>query len=127
MSERHALGRRAESAVADYLHANGFAILAQNLRLGALEIDLVARRGPLVVIVEVRARGKGAYERPFASIAGMKRTRLLRAADRLWRSRIRAMHDVERLRIDVAAVRFEEGRAHVEYIAGAIAAAPAPL
>ena len=78
-------------------------------------------------MVEVRARGKGAYERPFASIAGMKRTRLLRAADRLWRGKLRAMRDVERLRIDVAAVRFEDGRTHVEYIPGAIAATPAAL
>ena len=47
---------------------------------------------------------------------------MLRAADRLWRTRLAAMRDVERLRIDVAAVRFEDGRAHVEYVAGAIAA-----
>ena len=103
-------------------------MLAQNLRLGALEIDLVARRGPLVVMVEVRVRGRGAFERPFASIAGMKRTRLLRAADRLWRGRLAAMRDVERMRIDVAAVRFDDdGTTHVEYVAGAIAAAPAAL
>jgi len=122
VSARYALGRRAENAVADYLHAHGFAVVAQNLRLGMLEIDLVARRGPLVVMVEVRARGDGAYERPFASIAGMKRTRLLRAAERLWRRRLWKMRDVERFRIDVAAVKFEGGKTFVEYIRGAIAA-----
>jgi putative endonuclease len=122
MGFRHSLGRRAENAVADYLHASGFAILAQNLRLGALEIDLVARRGPLVAMVEVRARGAGAYERPFASIAGIKRTRLLYAAERLWRRRVAAMKDVERMRIDVAAVHFEGGRTFVEYVPGAISA-----
>ena len=119
---RHSLGRRAENAVADYLHASGFAIIAQNLKVGALEIDLVARRGPLVAMVEVRARGEGAYERPFASIAGIKRMRLLHAADRLWRRRISHMKDVERFRIDVASVRFAEGRTFVEYVAGAISA-----
>lgn len=124
---RHELGRHAERAVADYLFARGYTILAQNLRLGALEIDLVARRGPLVVMCEVRVRGDGALERPFASIAGVKRMRLLRAADRLWRRKLAAMRDVERMRIDVAAVRFDGGKTFVEYVEGAISASPAAL
>ena len=117
---RLALGRRAELVVADYLHARGFGLLMRNVRLGALEIDLVARKGPLVAIVEVRTRGVGAFERPFASIAGKKRLHLLHAADRLWRRTLSKMKDVERIRIDVAAVSFEGPRVLVEYVEGAI-------
>ncbi len=117
---RHARGRRAELAVADYLEAEGFSILARNLRLGHLEIDLVARRGPLVVVVEVRTRGPGSFVGGLASVTRQKRQRLLRAADRLWRSRLAKMPDVERMRIDVAAVTFEGGETRVEYIEGAI-------
>jgi putative endonuclease len=119
-ASRLALGRRAERAVEEHLRANGYAILAKNLRLGALEIDLLARRGPLVVIVEVRTRGPGSFVGPFASVTPKKRANLLRAAERLYRTRLASMHDVERLRIDVAGVHFEGERVRIEYAEGAI-------
>jgi len=121
-SRRAALGRRAELAAADYLIARRFEILARNLRLGRLEIDIVARRGPLVVAVEVRTRGPGAYERALESIGRTKQARLVAAVERLWSSRLARMPDVERVRIDVAAVRFEHGQTLIEYVQGAIGA-----
>ncbi len=119
---RTALGRRAELAVADYLVANGFGILARNLRLGALELDLVARHRGLVAVVEVRTRASQSFEGPFASIGKAKRERLVRAVERLWRERLAAIPAVERVRIDVAAVTFEGGQTHVEYVKGAVGA-----
>lgn len=83
----------------------------------------MARSGALVVIVEVRTRSAGSYERGLASISGQKRARLLRAAERLWRNKLQAMADVHRVRIDVAAVTFEGGATRVEYVAGAIVGA----
>jgi len=118
--DRAILGRRAELAVADYLTALGFGILDRNVRLGPLEIDIVARRGPLVVAVEVRTRGPGSYERALESIGHTKRTRLRSAVNRLWRTRLARSKDVQRVRIDVAAVRFENGQTKVEYIEGAV-------
>jgi putative endonuclease len=117
----HELGRRAELVVADELFARGFSVLGRNVRLGALELDVVARKGPLLVVVEVRVRGRGAWVGPFESVTRAKRTRLLRAVERLWRQRAeRALSDVERVRIDVAAVTFEAGRTRVEYAEGAV-------
>ncbi len=115
--------RRAEDAVAHHLEALGFEILARNLRLGHLEVDIVARQEALAVLVEVRTRGPGAFEGGLASIAGKKKMHLLHAAERLWRHRLSKMPDIERMRIDVAAVTFAaDGTAHIEYIAGAITA-----
>src|SRR5215217_6186020 len=54
-------GRAAERAVARYLAERGFQILAVNLRLQYLELDVVARLEDLVVVVEVRTRGHGAW------------------------------------------------------------------
>ena len=118
--DRRAIGRRAEDAVAAHLVARGFSVLARNLRLGALELDLVVRQGPLVAIVEVRTRGRGSFTGPFASVTHEKQRRLLRAADRLWRDKLRGMPDVARVRIDVAAVTFDGDVAKIEYHAGAI-------
>ncbi len=113
-------GRRAEQAVADWLVAHGFRVLAMNLRQGALEIDIVARKGGLVAVVEVRTRGPGAFESALASVSVAKRRHLLRAAERLWRSRLVDDAEVDRMRIDVAAVSFVGPETRVEYVEGAI-------
>lgn len=118
--DRQERGARAEALVALELEARGFVVLARNVRLGHLELDIIARRGPLVVIVEVRARGQGAFERPLASLASKKRMRLLHAADRLWRARLSRMPGVERLRIDAAAVDLRDEPPRVEIIEGAV-------
>ena len=113
-------GREAEAAAADKLRANGFRILWQNLRIGALELDIVAKKGDLLVVVEVRARGPGSYEKPLASISRTKRRTLLRGVRALWKGRIAKMSDVKRMRIDVAAVtRDASGALTIEWIAGA--------
>jgi putative endonuclease len=127
ISERAALaataarrGREAEEAAAEKLRSNGFRILWQNLRIGALELDLVAKKGDLVVVVEVRTRGPGSFEKPLASISRTKRRTLLRGVRALWKGRIAKMPEVNRIRIDVAAVtRDESGALAIEWIAGA--------
>lgn len=116
----HARGRAAEQAAADWLLERGFRILWRNLRIGSLELDIVAKKDDLVVVVEVRTRGAGSYETALGSVSPTKQRMLLRATRALWRGRLSKMPDVARLRIDVAAVTLDEAGATVEWIAGAI-------
>ena len=51
-----ARGRRAEQVAAWFLHLKGFAILAERYKTAVGEIDLIARRGGLLVFVEVKQR-----------------------------------------------------------------------
>lgn len=111
--------RRAEREVARLLSRSGFQIVAMNLRLGYLEIDIVARRGDLVVVVEVRARSGESWTTGFGSITAAKRRRVRRAAERLWRRRYHHDPTVTRLRIDAAAVFICGERMTVRYCAGA--------
>jgi Holliday junction resolvase-like predicted endonuclease len=94
--------------------------------LGPLEIDIVARRGPVVCVVEVRTRGKRSFLPALATISATKCEHLVRAAERLWQDRFANAPDVERLRIDVAAVYLDEGAPRVEYFAGAVTRRPQP-
>ncbi len=109
----------AERAVVAWLERQGYSIVATNLRLGHLELDIVARQGPVVVVVEVRTRGVGAWTSPFGSVTPLKRARLRRAAERLWQRRYRNDPSVERLRFDVASVRFVGGEPEIEYAVAA--------
>ncbi len=108
--------------MAALLASRGFALLFRNLRLGALEIDLVAQRDDLVVIVEVRSRGARSFQRPLESVTAAKRGTILRAAERLWRERLAGMPGVARLRIDVAGVTPTAAGPRIEYVEGAITA-----
>jgi putative endonuclease len=106
----------AEAAIAAYLERRGFAIVARNLRLGRLELDVVARKDALIVVVEVRTRGPGAWTTAFGSIDSAKRRRIRRAGERLWRRRYKNDVSVERMRFDAASVSFDEsGEVRVEY------------
>jgi putative endonuclease len=117
--DRIRLGQAAEAAVCDYLEREGYQIVARNLRLGRLELDVVARKSELVVVVEVRTRGPGAWTSAFGSITRLKRERIRRAGQRLWRARYRNDPSVQRLRFDAASVLFEQGAAKIEYIVAA--------
>lgn len=113
-------GARAEAAVAAYLAAQGLEILGLNTRVGRLEIDVLARDGPVVAVVEVRTRGPGSYVRALDSIDRRKRALVRRAGERLWRARFSKMRGVERMRFDAAAVTFlPSGEALVEHIKAA--------
>lgn len=73
-----ARGRRAESLAAWMLRLKGFSILARRLRLPAGEIDIVARRGRLLIFVEVKARADVAAAAE--SLRRRQRARIARAA-----------------------------------------------
>lgn len=110
------IGSRAEGAVVDYLEERGFDIVAVNLRVGRDEIDVVARKLDVVVVVEVRCRSASSWTTAFGSILEGKRRHIRRAAQRLWRERYKHDPSVSRLRIDAATVVFEAGsRPIVDY------------
>ncbi|MCU0693317.1 MAG: YraN family protein [Polyangiaceae bacterium] len=113
------LGREAEDAVAAWLEQRGWHILARNLRVGRLEIDLLARCGDLAAVIEVRRRGAGSWQGPFESVDARKRTRLREAARRIWVQRFENDPTISHLRIDVAAVQFlDDGGPVIQYAAG---------
>lgn len=90
------------------------------MRVGRLEIDLVLRDGAVIVIVEVRTRGPGAWTSALASIDAAKRARLRLAGERLWRERFVRDATIDRVRFDVAAVELRpDGTALVEHIKAA--------
>ncbi len=117
--DRREAGSAAERAVVEYLTERGLDIVATNLRLGRLELDVVAREGRVIVVVEVRTRGRGAWTSGLGSIDVKKRLRVRRAGERLWRDRYKNDASVDRMRFDAASVAWQDGRAEVEYVVAA--------
>ena len=70
-------GRGGETRAAWYLRAKGYRILARGYRCAVGEIDVIARRGSLVVAVEVKARPDLASA--VEAIGARQRHRIVRA------------------------------------------------
>jgi putative endonuclease len=81
--DRHALGAEAEDRAAQILQQEGFHILLRNYRWRGGELDLVARRGDLLVIGEVRLRSSDRFGGAAASISAGKRHRIRLTAQHL--------------------------------------------
>ena len=75
--DRQGLGRRGEELAAQQLAAKGYQILARNWRCETGELDLVAREGECLVLVEVRTRRGRSMGSPEESITAAKQARLI--------------------------------------------------
>jgi putative endonuclease len=84
------------------------------VQVGRLELDVIARRGSLVVVCEMRSRASARPVFPSETIGGKKLARVRRATA-MWlrREKLGRVH----ARIDAAAVVFDGpgGEARVEY------------
>lgn len=117
---KKAIGDRAERAAAAWLVDRGLYLLASNVRVGRFEIDLVLRDGRVIVFVEVRTRGPGAWTSALESVDARKRARVRAAGERLWRERFARDATIDRVRFDVAAVELlPDGGANVEHVRAA--------
>lgn len=93
-------GRRAEFLASLALMAKGFSILERRFKTPAGEIDLIAKRGPLLVFAEVKARGTA--DQAVEAVTAPARRRIERAAG-LFLSRRAHLADCV-MRYDILAV-----------------------
>ena len=75
----YARGRRAERLAAWWLRLQGYRILALGLRSPVGEIDIVARRGGILAVVEVKRRAS--LVEAAEAVSPRQRRRLRRAAE----------------------------------------------
>ena len=101
MSSTVLQGRHAETMAAAFLSLAGYSIAARNVRFGPLEIDLVARSGDVLAIVEVKYRRRGRLGGASGAVGPAKERYLETAAVRFVRAHgIRGV----RLRFDVVLI-----------------------
>ncbi len=116
--DRLKIGAAAEDVAAAYLQAQGVQLLFRNYRRRLGELDLVARQSDVLLIVEVRTRSSNAYGGAAASVDGLKRRRIVRAAQQLLQqhkelSKLRARFDV------IVVSNLSAAKPGVEWIRGA--------
>ncbi len=81
MARHNELGKNGEKAAVAYLARNGYQIIETNWRCGRKEIDIIARKGDLIIIVEVKSRRTNYFGEPEEAVTLKKQKRIIIAAD----------------------------------------------
>jgi putative endonuclease len=113
---RRQLGDHGEDLAAAALKQRGYKILERNYVTPLGEIDLIARQGKVLVVVEVKTRKSTRFGSPQEAVSAAKQGRLRRLADYYLKAKRLTGSPV---RFDVVAVTLAGAEAQVEIIANA--------
>jgi putative endonuclease len=116
LARRSELGLRGEQLACDHLVSQGFSILARNVRVGRLEIDVIAHRGRLLVFCEVRSRSSDRVMTTAQSIQPDK-VRRVRAAAAAWLKENPVPS--AQVRFDAISVVFDRPEGRLNHLVGA--------
>ncbi|MBB4806939.1 putative endonuclease [Chryseobacterium defluvii] len=81
MATHNDFGKKAEDLAVEYLQKNGYKILARNFRFQKAEIDIIAEKDNIIVIVEVKARSTDAFILPQEAVTKTKIKSIVSAAN----------------------------------------------
>ena len=105
-------GKLGEELAVKYLIDKGYEILERNWRNRHNEIDIIAKDGEELVIVEVKTRQTDEYGEPDIAVTRQKQRRLIYAANAyLFRTNL----EIE-TRFDIISIIFKDGKPVIEHI-----------
>ena len=112
MAEHIDFGKLGEELAVDYLVGKGYEILERNWRNIHKEIDIIAKDGKFLVVVEVKTRQTDEYGNPDIAVTKKKQRMLIAAANAyIFKNRL----DVE-TRFDIISIVFKDGEPVIEHI-----------
>jgi putative endonuclease len=112
MAEHNDFGKLGEELAVNYLIGKGYEILERNWRNQHKEIDIIAKDGKDLIVVEVKARQTDEYGGPDEAVTQQKRSRLVEAANAyLFKNDL----DMS-TRFDIISIIFKDGEPVIEHI-----------
>ena len=112
MAKHNDFGKLGEELAVNYLIGKGYEILERNWRNNHKEIDIIAKDGTDLVIVEVKTRQSDEYGNPDVAVTKQKQWRLISAANAyVFQNRL----DIN-TRFDIISIIFKDGEPVIEHI-----------
>ena len=81
MSNNLEIGTMGENLACQYLEKNNYKILERNYRYKRSEIDIIAKKGDLIVFIEVKTRSGHWFGTPEQSVNEKKAQKVMEGAD----------------------------------------------
>lgn len=119
MADHNDFGKIAEDMAAGYLQKKGCKILVRNYRFQKAEIDIIAEKDNLIIIVEVKARSTDTFMLPQEAVTKAKIKSIVSAANHY----LEEFNKDNEVRFDIISVLPDENRnLKVDHIADAFQA-----
>ena len=112
MAQHNETGKQGEQEAARYLREKGYEILAWNYRYHHAEIDLIAKKGKLLVFVEVKTRTNVSFGNPEEFVSYTKTKLILKTAEHY----IFATNWLHDIRFDIIAITVTGSELRVKHI-----------
>ena len=81
MAQHNDFGKKAEDLAVQHLIKNGYKILVRNFRFQKAEIDVIAEKNNVIIVVEVKARSTDAFMLPQEAVTKTKIRLIVSAAN----------------------------------------------
>jgi putative endonuclease len=115
MSAHNELGREGEEWAANYLEDRGYHIRCRNYRYLKAEIDIIAQKGNVIAIVEVKSRSSVYFENIAETVSRKKISLLVTASDNYMNT-----HNLDtEVRFDIITVHKTNNKFLIEHIENA--------
>jgi putative endonuclease len=115
MAEHNELGKKGEKLAIDFLIENDYKILEKNYRYLKAEVDIIARKKDVLVVVEVKTRSSDYFGNPQDFITPKKIKLLVSAIDYYV---VQRDLDVE-VRFDIIAIIHQKNKTKIEHLENA--------
>ncbi len=112
MAQHNETGKQGEAEAVRYLREKSYEIVAQNYHYQHAEIDIIAKKGKLLIFAEVKTRTNLSYGNPEEFVSFTKVKLIMKAAEHYifahgW------MHDI---RFDIVAVTLAGNEVRIKHI-----------
>lgn len=115
MAKHNELGKEGELQALNYLKKNGYQILEKNYRYLKAEVDIIAKKGTVLVAVEVKTRSTDFFGSP-QDFVNQKKIQLLLSATDYYVNKKDL--DIE-VQFDIIAILKKEDKFEIEHIENA--------
>lgn len=112
MAKHNELGKEGEKIAAEFLRRSGYRILETNWRFEKKEIDVIAQKNDLIIIVEVKSRSTDYFGKPEEFVSTDKQRNLIEAADYY----LQQLDFEAEVRYDIISIILNEKRAEIHHI-----------
>jgi putative endonuclease len=107
MAKHSKIGINGEQIAANFLQNKGYQILLRNWRYGKKEVDIVATRGEMAILTEVKTRSSTILTFPEEAVTPRKQQHLRAAAEGF----MEIYPEYKHVRFDIVSILMEAGHA----------------
>lgn len=119
MADHNELGKEAENLAAEYLLKNEYKILVRNFRFKKNEVDIIAEKDNLIIVVEVKARSTDFFILPQEAVTKGKIKSIVSATNHF----MEEFSKDQEVRFDIISVLPDKtGKLEIEHIENAFEA-----